>query len=165
MMREVWRKVRSSFRTHHIGDYMKRWIVKLPTGHTVRVHRILRADADDEMHNHPFAFVSLILSGGYLEQIYVCEGELHHKVQIWRRPFSLNRCSIETRHKICWVPPGGAWTLVLAQPKAQSWGFFLEPDQTFVPWREFIARSKKDRAQLEAYRREHDQIYEDQQDQ
>jgi hypothetical protein len=57
---------RFAFFASHIGDYMHRWIFKHPWG-TVRLHHILRSDDDRHLHDHPFNFVSLLLTGGYTE--------------------------------------------------------------------------------------------------
>lgn len=53
----------------HINDnvYMRRWRFLRRKNWGVRVHHILRPDADRELHDHPFDFTSIILSGGYWE--------------------------------------------------------------------------------------------------
>src|SRR6266853_6456811 len=47
-------------------NYMRRWTIETPLGQ-IRLHHILRSDNDRHYHDHPFDFVSLILSGGYIE--------------------------------------------------------------------------------------------------
>jgi hypothetical protein len=46
----------------------------------IRLHTILTADGTPYLHNHPFHYVSIILSGGYIEQLL--DGEniktVHH---------------------------------------------------------------------------------------
>lgn len=40
----------------------------------LRLHTIFRRDTDENPHDHPFAFVSWIVRGGYHEQLYDVQG-------------------------------------------------------------------------------------------
>ena len=55
------------FERRDIGAYMRRWILTTPLG-TIRIHHITRPDADPELHDHPWNFVSLVLKGWYEEE-------------------------------------------------------------------------------------------------
>lgn len=46
----------------------------------VRLHRIISADGTPYLHNHPFNYISIILKGGYTEQLLVNDQvkEIHH---------------------------------------------------------------------------------------
>jgi hypothetical protein len=99
-------------------DYMERWTLTTPLGQ-IRLHNILRSDNDRHHHDHPFDFVSLILSGGYLEHrpnkpVRICLP----KTLVWRRA--------EDLHFLKLLGGCPAWTLVLAAPKRRSWGFATE---------------------------------------
>lgn len=63
---------------------------------------------------------------------------------------SVNYCGLHTKHRIAYVPPQGTWTLVLTGPRVQSWGFYCA-DGSFVPWREFMSRSAKDKTYMARY--------------
>ncbi len=57
----------SFFKRRDIGSYMARWIWQT-RWFTIRIHHIKRADADVELHDHPWSFISLILKGWYEEE-------------------------------------------------------------------------------------------------
>jgi hypothetical protein len=46
---------------------MRRWRFFSTPWFGVRLHHILRSDADLELHDHPFSFLSIVLAGGYTE--------------------------------------------------------------------------------------------------
>lgn len=108
-----------------IRDYMDRVILWHPWG-TLRVHRILRADDDrDLLHDHPFDFTSMIVSGGYVE-LRADGSRLEYGVG------DVNRCQAEDAHTIVSVKPRTI-TLVSTGLKRRSWGFHT-PDG-WIPWR------------------------------
>jgi hypothetical protein len=61
----------------------------------VRWHRILSADGTPYFHNHPFAYISIVCKGGYVEQRLVGDSiiEIQHKVGsvIVRKPCDFHR--------------------------------------------------------------------------
>jgi len=105
----------------HIGGYMHRWIVQTPWG-TVRLHRILRADAGWDLHDYPFDFTSLILRGGYTE---VRERDDEDGPVYVARMFTAGRVvrrQAADLHRITAVLPG-TLTLVVSGPRVRKWGF------------------------------------------
>lgn len=114
----------------HIGDYMHRWILRTPWG-TLRLHRILREDTDRDLHDHPFDFASLVVSGGYVE---VSRGTSRGLVVRVRRPGSVARRRAEDAHAIREVFPG-TWTLVLSGAYRRKWGYTTA--QGWVYWRDY----------------------------
>jgi hypothetical protein len=125
---------------------MRRWIFQTPFG-TVRLHNILRADIDRDLHDHPFDFVSIILRGGYSEiskaSGFAITGNMEFGAGIPRflpakvrtyRPGNTNRKACLDIHRIVEVLPN-TWTLVFTGPRLRTWGFHT--DQGFVPWREY----------------------------
>ena len=112
--------------------YMRRWrIVDLPW-FGVRVHHIVRSDADRELHDHPFTFASLILTGGYYE--HSLDGR-----RTWYGPGSVVIRSADNLHRLELV--GGidheraAWTLVFRGPRRREWGFLT--DRGWQNWQAF----------------------------
>ena len=106
---------------------------KLPFA--IFVHFFHRGDSDRELHNHPWkTSVSLILSGGYVEEreeglrtlrpgmINVIRGTDFHRVELLK-------------------PDQGCWTIFIAGRKASDWGFKARGSNVFVPWREYIGAS------------------------
>jgi hypothetical protein len=117
--------------------YLERWTLlgrRFEGSQRLFLHCFHRSDRDD-LHNHPWAFWSLILWGGYFEK--TPEGRR------WYRPLSLLRRPATWRHAVE-IPEGRlVWTLVWAGPKVQSWGFFCDDGKgntTFRPWREHARR-------------------------
>ncbi len=124
--------------------YMRRW--KLGR---LRVHHIVRSDADKELHDHPFDFTSFIVKGGYWEHV-PCWGEhpRSHGVcdwgckgtRIWRAPFTLVRRKAEDLHRIELARPcvhGEAWTIVWRGAYRREWGFMTK--EGWLNWQAFTA--------------------------
>ena len=114
------------------GYYMKRyWLLRTPW-FSMRVHNICRADRDRHLHDHPWAFVSVILAGGYLEarpktttpafslvgRETVISSSHYAGDIVFRRAAD--------RHKIVDVL-ANTWTLVFLGPVTKPWGFYT-PD-------------------------------------
>lgn len=139
----------------HLGDYMRRWIFHTPVG-TVRLHNIRRPDVDEELHDHPWHFVSFILRGGYVETKPMPGGCPA------RGPFqearyeagSVNFCPADGAHRITEIlGDGGCWTLVLSTRRVRRWGFWGKPEGAphpgqplaeFIPWRQHVESPEKD---------------------
>ena len=104
----------------------------------VYVHRIVEPDPGLDLHDHPWPFVSLILSGGYEEEAidsreaprWAAVAEAFGPrprgwLRVWGR-WSVHRMPLTIAHRITVVRPH-TWTLVLRGRKSRSWGFYL-PD-------------------------------------
>ncbi len=116
---------RWSLYAHHLGDYMRRWILRTPWG-TLRIHHILRSDDDTHLHDHPFDFTSFLLSGGYIEETAhpeICDRKYARIPHVWPR-FSIVRKRAEEAHRLVLTRP--VWTFVVSGPKRRSWGFHTE---------------------------------------
>jgi hypothetical protein len=120
--------------------------IELKDGLNVYLHRFHRSDDDLELHNHPWAWAfSLILAGGYREERRWGNAVV---TQVFK-PGSLNIVHHDTFHRIELLD-GDSWSLFVAGPKANSWGFWNRDTGTFTPWREFLARKKALREDLDA---------------
>lgn len=97
-------------------------------GRQLYLHHILRSDADREMHDHPWGFLSIILWRGYVEET------VRGLARKW--PGMVLRRSPLHRHRLHLDRP--AWSLVFTTGKQRTWGFWR--DGAFIPWRSFIAR-------------------------
>jgi hypothetical protein len=105
-------------------------LIKTPL-FAVCLHWINGPDPEPHMHDHPVSFLSVILSGWYVEQR---EDGLHPRVL-----FNLVRAT--DRHTIAAVVPGRtALTLAFMGPKVQDWGFWTESGK--IPWREYNKKYK-----------------------
>lgn len=97
------------------GDpYLRRYYLVRNEWFKIYVHHILRSDEDEELHDHPWDFVSFLLWGYYLEW-------LPSKAIFWPQ-FSIIRHKAEDAHRLELQEP--AWTLVFVGKKRRDWGFF-----------------------------------------
>lgn len=92
------------------------------------LHNMKRSDYDRALHDHPWAFVSVVLKGGYREchdQTLTGEQDwLYHvprsvlvRPAQWRHRFVLNRNEENTAFI-------ESWTLVIVGRRTKRWGFF-----------------------------------------
>ena len=139
--------------------------VKLPLVGEFRVmlHHFHRADADRALHNHPWRWAgSLVLCGSYVEDRL--DADIAAIVSSsWFRTLRA-KLDLEpvidavTRKRVRWVNwltdqdfhrvdrlEGDVWTLFIAGPRTQDWGF-VEAG-TFIPWQKFLADKRAQRAQ------------------
>lgn len=141
------------FERHEIGrqndTYMVRWVLigsRTPAPNTplllqrcVYLHRFLRSDWDEALHDHPWNFTSLILSGGYWEHTPApTPADPMATRRRWYGPGRILKRPATWRHRIELPPGRDCWTLVYRGPKTKSWGFFCRAG--FLNWREFLAR-------------------------
>lgn len=107
----------------------------------VRVHTILRSDSASALHDHPWAYVSVVLKRGYFE--HTEDGR-----RTWYGPGSLifRRATFKHRLELDWdyhhdhgepfeLP---ATTLFITFRKSKSWGFF--EGTKFTPHAEYRGR-------------------------
>lgn len=112
----------------------------------VYLHHLMRSDADRHLHDHPWAFWSLILWRGYMEaEPLMGQGapalwrafpdELGPERQrlTSRAPFGLVRHAATDRHRLHLERP--AWSLIWVGPRTRDWGFHTE--HGWVPWQEY----------------------------
>ena len=124
------RRYISRFRAviHLEGDpYLVRFRLLVTQSLCGYLHHILRSDADRNLHDHPFDFVTIVLWGGYYE--HTPAGRR------WCPPGTVIRHSAEDLHRIE-IPAGQtAWTLFLRGPRTRDWGF-QTPDG-WIDWRDY----------------------------
>lgn len=137
---------------HRDGDpYLTRWWFISTRRHgRLYLHRFHRSD-EDVLHDHPWAFWSLILWGGYIEHSdrpihpFVPEASLNFSLRgvhwsRWHGPLSLLRRPATWRHRVE-IPDelrGRVWTLVWIGPKVRDWGFHCP--KGWIPFQEHNAR-------------------------
>lgn len=92
---------------------------------SVMIHELLEADPDP-MHDHPWAFTSVLLRGGYRE--VTPDG-----VAEWWAPVVLNRPA-RWVHRLEPLD-GPTWTLISTGPVEREWGYHV--DGGWCSWRRF----------------------------
>ncbi|MHC5537598.1 hypothetical protein ACYOEI_05130 [Singulisphaera rosea] len=107
------------------GDiFFRRWKL-IPTPWVgIYLHQFFRSDNDRCLHDHPWAFVSVILRGGYWEEM----ADGRH----WRGPGSILVRRAEDAHRIELEPGTRPWSLVFVGRKVRPWGFHTI--RGWIPW-------------------------------
>jgi hypothetical protein len=91
----------------------------------IYLHKLCRSDEDRALHDHPWTFISVILTEGYIE--HTPSGG--RKV----RPGSILYRPAEWQHRLELKRP--AWTLVFRFHRRREWGFHCPSG--WLPWQQF----------------------------
>jgi hypothetical protein len=83
---------------------------------SIFLHEFMRSDSDRCLHDHPWPFISIVLRGGYTEQM---PDGMHR-----RRPGSILFRRANAAHRIEIDPDTRPWSLVIVGRKSRDWGFF-----------------------------------------
>jgi len=83
----------------------------------VFLHNFHKGDLDD-LHDHPWPYFTLILSGGYWETT--------PKGVFWRGPGHFRISGSRSLHRIQLEPNIDVWTLFIPGPKLREWGFIRD---------------------------------------
>jgi hypothetical protein len=114
------------FGTGQDPPYLKRWML-IVCGLSFRLHHWMKSDDDRHFHDHSCDFISIVLSGGYI-----------NVTPTGSQPFpagSIWRSRADRRHYLR-VPPGGAWSLLLCGRPYRKWGFYVN-GRRMRPWKYF----------------------------
>ena len=133
--------------------YIHRWMLfskrnPLSQLFNVYLHRMMHDDDDRALHDHPYANISIILRGGYLETFFVVRPEegapLPPKSMFTaqRRPGHVIFRRAETAHMLA-LPPrvNESWSLFFTGRRKREWGFWtrtIEGLAAWVHWKEFV---------------------------
>lgn len=113
-------------------------IVQTPWG-SVYLHKLEVPDPGLDLHDHPWWFASLILRGGYEEEIADVRhapslariAEAVGQPDVCRRGVtrswsagSVHTVGLTSAHRIYNLHRSPTWTLVLTGPRRRSWGFY-----------------------------------------
>jgi len=116
--------------SEYATEYMRRWFLeKDRTEGSVYIHRILRSDYDEELHDHPGDNMSILLEGTMTEQ----REDGHHPLS----PGSVVLRRAEERHRLLLETP--VTTLWIMGERIREWGFWTG-DGEFMPSEEFFRR-------------------------
>lgn len=122
------------YRTHG-GGTGRKWADWLPS---VRLHHIVRPDADRHLHDHPWNARTIILKGWYIEERPVAGNE--NLRTVYRRGEGYTgRLLFGQYHRISKVSEKGVWTLFITWRKKGTWGFLVDGKK--VPWREYLGET------------------------
>jgi hypothetical protein len=121
--------------------YMGRWKVLETPRVSVRLHHIATPDYDRHLHDHPWDFWSVVLSGGYaecrplmVEPCFWLDADSEAAIAEFRAPGSFASRRATDRHRIDYVRPG-TYTLFVYFRKRQWWGFYTPAGK--VHWQDY----------------------------
>lgn len=107
--------------------HFRRWGLVQTRWGCLYAHQILQSDKDPDPHNHPWAFVSVILRGSYSEAVEPSFGD---PVVRRRGPGSTAYFPTRDFHKLTLLSKD-VWTLVLTGSRTnEGWGYLTS--QGFV---------------------------------
>jgi len=93
----------------------------------VFIHKFLKSDPDD-VHDHPWPYATLILSGGYWEWIPKIDtlGHQWGEYRVWRGAGHFRICDAKSYHRIELDPNVTAWSLFMPGIQKKEWGFLVK---------------------------------------
>lgn len=135
--------------------YLRRWWV-LPRNPIFNIyfHEFLASDDDRALHDHPWANISWVLAGHYIEARFLGRPDAGLPLPqvefvtrrpgsvVARRPSSAHRIVLPERRDGSRTP---VYTLFVTGPVVRRWGFWCPDDNAarWVPWQTFVdARDK-----------------------
>ena len=78
------------------------------------IHKFMKGDDDEDIHDHPWGFFHIILSGGYWEEVPIDQNDLNKGIQkIWREPGYWNCVSADYKHRIELKDDIKPWTIFI----------------------------------------------------
>lgn len=106
-----------------------------PLPFNVYIHHFVGSD-DLDLHDHPWGFLSFILSGGYWE--------ISEKGKTWIKPGSLIIRKSNWRHRIEIDPSHpDCYTLLVRGMRVREWGYWVQG--VFVTWRKHLQGKQEDK--------------------
>lgn len=112
------------------GPLLTRYYLIETAMFAVYLHHLHVSDEDRALHDHPWAFISVLLSSGYFEWVQVTGGYR----KLWRRRFSVLCRPAVWRHRLELVQP--TWTLIVRSRRLREWGFMTE-DKGWMHWKAY----------------------------
>lgn len=89
------------------------------------LHRFTREEPHADPHDHPWSFETVILAGGYVEEVFHLDaGGGWRSERVHRRPGTVHHIPAAHRHRIAALPERECWTLVRAGPHEREVHFW-----------------------------------------
>lgn len=137
-----------------VGDgelYMQRLLIEFGRRRrSLRLHIIHRGDADNCLHDHPWFFKSVILWGGYDEEIPAPDSTPEEAARGFPRrvinvvkAFRIRNMPLDYKHRIVRLHRRFSVTVAYAGPLTQQWGFHTAGGK--VPWEDFVNEGQAQR--------------------
>lgn len=130
-----WPKRRDIYDRDEQAVYLTRWFL-LGTHSSwlaLMLHKMHQPDDDACHHDHPWSFLTLVLWGGYFEEMTAADGSVR---TLHNRPGRIRYRRAEHTHRVHRLPRGSCYTLVLRFRWRREWGFHTP--EGWVQWKRFI---------------------------
>jgi len=108
-------------RTEHMNDWFTKYHIEGPWPFNPVFHRFTRADGNGDPHDHPWPFRSVILSGGYREEVFDLSGKSWFVDRYVGDSFVNEADHI---HRIVELFEDECWTMILPQEGGRKPGFY-----------------------------------------
>lgn len=102
----------------------------------VFLHKFYASDQDRWLHNHPFQWATSFVFMGIYKETKLNDNKLAC-YDIVRSSPTINRISIKDYHKVTLIKDP-IWTLFIAGPRVQGWGFWDIDNQKHIPWQQYV---------------------------
>lgn len=126
------------------SPYLTRRRIVMTPWFSLYAHQIHRADWDRALHDHPWAFISLVWRGGYVEEcVDIPAGQTYGygtKYERYRGLFTIRSTPLTRAHRISVVKPNTRTLVLTGRRRHDSgWGFWESAVQTeHIPWRDYL---------------------------
>lgn len=121
------------------SPYLTRVLFPRLLGFRPMLHHFHRPDGDRALHNHPWSWAfSIVLRGSYLEERRLDPEQVHGTGASPLGTREVRRFNVLTAgdyHRVVELR-GDVWTVFVAGPSIQEWGFLDRG--IFTPWRKYI---------------------------
>jgi hypothetical protein len=126
------------FRGDQESTYLERLILLKSKWIRLFIHKFHRSDAED-LHDHPWDFISVILWRGYNEEVFTGEtnfgGNIRTKIKrVWPGMVLFRRST--HLHRVILIKEKSAITFVISFKYKRSWGFITDR-KYWTPWRKY----------------------------
>ena len=102
--------------------HFRRWNLFSCPWFSIHIHKIYKSD-EDHPHSHPWNFISIILAGGYFEDLTIMPCQVTRKVTRRFCSFAFRRFG--DYHKITLIKP--TTTLVFTGKRLdENWGYYVD---------------------------------------
>lgn len=141
-----WPKARTimSCQSQH-GPLLTRYYLTPDWPIAVYLHQFHASDEDRALHDHPYSFITILLSSGYWEHVAEtvwahdsyhgdCPQRYERIARVWRRRFSILFRRAEHKHRVE-LEKAPTWTMVIRFKKRRMWGFHTKDG--WVDWRKY----------------------------
>lgn len=112
------------------GILLQRYYLLETRWFAMYLHHLHASDDDRALHDHPWSFVTCLLSSGYFEWIPPTQRPWRRRsartrytpARVWRRRFSVLWRPATWQHRLELMRP--TWTLVFRFRRKREWGFW-----------------------------------------